>query len=457
MNFENPEDTICALSTPEGIGAIALIRLSGKDAISIINAVFSKDVSDVKSHTAHFGSIKNDAQILDEVLLTVFKNPNSFTGENLVEIGCHGSPYIKAEIIKLLIKRGARLAGPGEFSMRAFFNGKMDLSQTEAVADLIASGSEKAHKLAMHQMRGGFSKEISELRQELMNFASLIELELDFSEEDVEFADRRQLEDLINLVEGKINKLLNSFQYGNAIKNGVPVAIVGPPNAGKSTLLNVLLNEDKAIVSDIAGTTRDVIEDTMIIDGVEFRFIDTAGIRETKDVIENLGIKRSYDQIKLARIVFLVIDLIGMTSSSVLEQIRIFKEEAISEEQTLVCIFNKVDEVDKAAFESLNEIGVFISAKSKKGIEALQKRLVAEIGEESSEGGVVVTNIRHYEILQKCQISVSKVKEGLDMQITADLLAMDIRETMNLLGEITGEISSDDLLGNIFANFCIGK
>ena len=457
MKFENPEDTICALSTPQGLGAISLIRLSGKDAITIVDSVFSKTLAKVESHTAHFGIIKKDDSILDEVLVTVFKDPNSFTGENLIEIGCHGSPFIQAEILKLLISKGARLAGPGEFSMRAFFNGKMDLSQTEAVADLIASSSEKAHKLAMHQMRGGFSKEISELRQELMNFASLIELELDFSEEDVEFADRTQLQNLIDLVESKIKGLVESFTYGNAIKNGVPVAIVGPPNAGKSTLLNALLNEDKAIVSDIAGTTRDVIEDVVVLNGVEFRFIDTAGIRDTEDVIENLGIKRSYDQIKLARIVLLVVDLVGMTGKGVLDQINTFKKEAITKNQSLICLFNKVDEISKNDFPELIDQGLFLSAKSQDGLEALKNRLFTEVGQDEGEGGVVVTNIRHYEILQKCQLSVEKVKAGLESQITGDLLAMDIRETMDLLGEITGEISSDDLLGNIFANFCIGK
>jgi tRNA modification GTPase len=457
MKFENPDDTICALSTPQGVGAISLIRLSGKDCLSIVNSVFSKSLETAGTHTAHFGTIKNDKQILDEVLVTIFKNPQSFTGEDLVEIGCHGSVYIQAQILKLLISKGARLAGPGEFSMRAFFNGKMDLSQTEAVADLIASGSEKAHKLAVHQMRGGFSKEISELRQELMNFASLIELELDFSEEDVEFADRTQLDNLINLVDNKINSLVDSFSYGNAIKNGVPVAIVGPPNAGKSTLLNALLNEDKAIVSDIAGTTRDVIEDVVVLDGIEFRFIDTAGIRDTNDVIENLGIKRSYDQIKLARIVLLMVDLAGSSVLDALEQVKSFREDAISDGQSLVCVFNKIDEVDENIGESLKSEGLVISAKSKLGLTELREKLLQEVGEEEGEGGVVVTNIRHYEILQKCQVSVEKVKSGLEAQITGDLLAMDIRETMNLLGEITGEISSDDLLGNIFANFCIGK
>lgn len=457
MNFENPEDTICALSTPQGIGAISLIRLSGKKSFQIIEGIFSRNLKDAKSHTAHFGTIIKEGTILDEVVVTIFRNPNSFTGEDLIEIGCHGSPYIQSELLKLLIANGARMAGPGEFSMRSFFNGKMDLSQTEAVADVIASNSKAAHQLAVHQMRGGFSTEISTLRQELMNFASLIELELDFSEEDVEFADRSQLEDLLSLVQTKVDSLVASFDFGNAIKNGVPVAIVGPPNAGKSTLLNALLNEDKAIVSDIAGTTRDVIEDTVILDGVEFRFIDTAGIRETTDVIENLGIKRSYEQINKAKIVLLLVDLSSETEDNVIGQIEKFEQDVIGEHQKLVCLFNKTDLADLNQFEKLKSKGVFISAKSQDGIKGLKDLLVTDYKETVSDSSVIVTNVRHYDILIKCQESILKIQNGLEIQITGDLLAMDIRETMNLLGEITGEISSDELLGNIFANFCIGK
>jgi tRNA modification GTPase len=344
VNFQNPNDTICALSTASGIGAIALIRLSGKDAIEITNAVFSKDLTNVPTHTAHFGRILKEGDLLDEVVVTVYKNPKSFTGEDSVEIACHGSRFIQTEILKLLIEKGARLAGPGEYSLRAFMNGKMDLSQTEAVADLIMSNSKAAHKVAMHQMRGGFASEINELRQQLLNFASLIELELDFSQEDVEFADRTQLENLITQIKTKVNRLVESFKLGNVIKNGVPVAIVGPPNAGKSTLLNSLLNEEKAIVSEIAGTTRDVIEDTMIIEGVEFRFIDTAGIRETTDRIEIMGIERSYEQIKKASIILLLLDLKGASETSILNQIEHFKSATVLDDQTLLVVFNKVDE-----------------------------------------------------------------------------------------------------------------
>jgi tRNA modification GTPase len=457
MNFENPDDTICALSTPQGIGAISLIRISGGKSFQIIDDIFSKKLANLESHTAHFGTIRKDNSILDEVVVTIFKNPHSFTGEDLIEIGCHGSPYIQAELLKLLISKGARMAGPGEFSMRSFFNGKMDLSQTEAVADVIASNSKAAHQLAVHQMRGGFSTEISALRQELMNFASLIELELDFSGEDVEFADRDQLEALLQLVQAKVDTLVASFDFGNAIKNGVPVAIVGPPNAGKSTLLNALLNEDKAIVSDIAGTTRDVIEDVVILEGVEFRFIDTAGIRETTNVIENLGIKRSYEQIKKAKIVLLLMDLASETEANVIKIIEKFEKDSIGENQKLVCLFNKTDLADLTQFEKLKSKGIFISAKSQDGIKELKELLVKDYKQTANDSSVIVTNVRHYDILIKCQQSILKIQEGMNIQITGDLLAMDIRETMNLLGEITGEISSDELLGNIFANFCIGK
>lgn len=457
MNFQNPEDTICALSTAEGVGAISLIRISGKQSFSIVSSLFDKKLDGESSHTAHFGAIKNGSEIVDEVLITIFKNPNSFTSEDLIEIGCHGSKYIQSEILKLLIAGGARLAGPGEFSLRAFLNGKMDLSQTEAIADLIASNSAASHKVAMHQMRGGFSSEIGELRQELMNFASLIELELDFSEEDVEFADRAQLNALLTKIKAKVESLVGSFKLGNAIKNGVPVAIVGAPNAGKSTLLNSLLKEDKAIVSDIAGTTRDVIEDTIVLDGIEFRFIDTAGIRETSDKIESLGIERAYQKIKSARIVLLIFDLIQSNESDIIHQIENFKQKQIDADQKLICLFNKVDSAKKSSFPALNDFGFFISAKGGNDIEQLSAALIKEVkaGNQSSE--TIVTNIRHYEVLQKCAISIQKIEEGLQAQIPGDLLAMDIRETLDLLGAITGQVTNDELLGNIFANFCIGK
>lgn len=457
MNFQNPDDTICALSTAQGVGAISLIRVSGKEAFNIVSSMFSKNLNELKSHTAHFGAIKNGEDIVDEVLINVFKNPNSFTGEDLVEIGCHGSPFIQSEILKLLLARGARLAGPGEFSLRAFLNGKMDLSQTEAIADLIASNSAASHKIAMNQMRGGFSSEIGELRQELLNFASLIELELDFSEEDVEFADREQLSDLLTVIKTKVNSLVGSFTLGNAIKNGVPVAIVGAPNAGKSTLLNSFLKEEKAIVSDIAGTTRDVIEDTVVLDGIEFRFIDTAGIRETTDQIENLGIERAYQKIKSARIVLLIFDLVNTNQRDIIQQIENFSAKQIQDDQKLICLFNKVDSVEKSDFSELNQYGIFISAKTGDAIDQLSTLLIDEIRSGEQETSTIVTNVRHYEVLKKCNDSILKIEQGLDSQIPGDLLAMDIRETLDLLGSITGQVTNDELLGNIFANFCIGK
>ncbi|WP_070137407.1 tRNA uridine-5-carboxymethylaminomethyl(34) synthesis GTPase MnmE [Crocinitomix algicola] len=454
----NQEDTICALSTAAGVGAIAIIRLSGKDAFSIVQKIFTKELSNSPSHKAHFGRIVNAKnEVIDEVLVSVFKNPTSFTGEDSVEIACHGSLFIQEEILNLLVESGARMAGPGEFSLRAFMNGKMDLSQTEAIADLISANSKAAHKVAMHQMRGGFSEEINELRQSLMDFASLVELELDFSEEDVEFADREQLNNLVEQIEAKTTSLLSSFRLGNVIKNGVPVAIVGAPNAGKSTLLNALLNEEKAIVSDIAGTTRDIIEDTIILNGVEFRFIDTAGIRETTDEIETLGIERAHAQIKRAAVVIHLIDLKENDIESIEKEKKTFEKLIDFEEQVLIPVLNKVDEVEEDKFKTISGSNVFIAAKTKHNISELILTLSASIGDLGEENQTIVTNVRHFEILKKCAQSLQKVKDGLEMQIPGDLLAMDIRETLHYLGEITGQISSDELLGNIFANFCIGK
>lgn len=456
VGFNNQEDTICALSTANGVGAISLVRMSGAKAIEIAQALFSTTIKDGVSHKAYFGKIMKGDDILDEVLLTVFRNPKSFTGEDTVEIACHGSKYVQNSLLKLLVEKGARMADPGEFSLRAFMNGKMDLSQTEAVADLISAGSEASHRLAMHQMRGGFANEISDLRQGLLDFASLIELELDFSQEDVEFADRTQLTNLVQQVKEKVNQLCQSFQYGNVIKNGVPVAIVGAPNAGKSTLLNALLREDKAIVSDIAGTTRDVIEDTIVLDGIEFRFIDTAGIRETQDTVESLGIERAFDQIRKARIVLLLFDLETTKAASILDEIDHFKKESISDHQDLIVLLNKSDKLEQVPAE-LNEQGLLLSAKEGKNVDLLVQQLLEIIQSDSVGSDLVVTNIRHYEILSKCEEALIRVEQGLEMGIPSDLLAQDIRETLSLLGEITGEISTDDLLGNIFSNFCIGK
>ena len=450
-------DTICALSTAPGMGAIALIRVSGKDTFKIVESVFSKTLNDKASHSAHFGQIKENGHIVDEVLVTVFKNPKSFTGEDSAEIACHGSVYIQQEIIQLLINNGARMAQPGEFSMRAFMNGKMDLSQTEAVADLISSTSKAQHQVAMSQMRGGFSNEIKGLRQQLLDFASLVELELDFSEEDVEFADRSQLEILVQNIKAAIQNLLQSFKLGNVIKNGVPVAIVGTPNSGKSTLLNTLLNEDRAIVSDIAGTTRDVIEDEIVINDITYRFIDTAGIRKTTDKIENLGIKRSFEQVKKAQVVLLMIDLTDTSESDILKTIGQFRGANITGNQTLIPVFNKMDKVDIFKYNSLMDEGVFISAKMKTNKDILINSLAKAVGKVNVQNQTIVTNARHYDALTKSLESIVRVEEGLNMQIPGDLLAMDIRQTLHHLGEITGSVSNDELLGNIFANFCIGK
>ena len=454
--------TICALATAPGIGAIAIIRLSGEEAISICNKVFNgKDLTAVDSHTVHFGTIKEGDKILDEVLVSIFKGKKSFTGENSIEISTHGSPYIQQQVIQLLIKNGAESAGPGEFTMRAFLNGKMDLSQAEAVADVIAANSETSHELAMKQMRGGFSNEIQKLREELIHFASLIELELDFGEEDVEFADRDDLKQLVTKLNSALTKLISSFDYGNVIKSGVPVAIIGEPNVGKSTLLNALLNEDRAIVSDIAGTTRDVIEDEMIIKGISFRFIDTAGIRETTDTIESLGIEKTFQKLDQASIVLLLVDASKITREALEADIKKIKDRIEGKSKRLIIVANKVDKADAKArveekFEGI-ENTIFISAKAKENIKTIETRLFDFVQSGALNNDVVVTNVRHYEALTKANESLAKVLEGLDNNITGDFLAMDIRQALHQLGLITGDITTDDLLDNIFSKFCIGK
>ena len=454
--------TICALATAPGIGAIAVIRLSGEAAIEICNKVFfGKDITKVESHTAHFGTIRANDKIIDEVLLTVFKGKKSFTGENSVEISTHGSPYIQQQVIQLLITNGAESAGPGEFTLRAFLNGKLDLSQAEAVADVIASNSETSHELAMIQMRGGFSTEIQKLREQLIHFASLIELELDFGEEDVEFADRADLKELVSKLNTVLSKLINSFDYGNVIKTGVPVAIVGEPNVGKSTLLNALLNEERAIVSDIAGTTRDVIEDEMILNGVSFRFIDTAGIRETTDTIESLGIEKTFQKLDQASIVLLLVDASEISREQLLTGIQKIKDRIEGKNKRLIIVANKVDKADAKArveekFEGI-ENTIFISAKAKENIKTIETRLFDFVQSGALNNDVVVTNARHFEALTRSNDSLVKVLEGLDNNITGDFLAMDIRQSLHFLGEITGEITTDDLLDNIFSKFCIGK
>lgn len=464
MRFNNT-DTIVALATPQGIGAIGVIRLSGANAISLAEKAFAtkslkkKTLNDKESHTIHFGVIHNDGVIIDEVLISLFKAPHSYTSENTVEISCHGSKYILQQIIQLFIKMGARMANHGEFTLRAFLNGKLDLSQAEAVADLIAANSSASHQVAMQQMRGGFSDKIKLLRQNLIDFASLIELELDFSEEDVEFADRKDLKDLVNTIQRIVQKLMDSFEVGNVIKNGIPVAIVGKPNVGKSTLLNVLLEDDKAIVSDIAGTTRDVIEDEINIDGVLFRVIDTAGIRETNDVIESMGVEKTYQQIKLSSIAIYLFDVHEITASEL--KLIVDEIQPHLHNSQLVLVANKIDKEDleytKNEFANFPDM-VFISAKEETNIDGLKEHLLTLFDNStSSVSETIVTNVRHVEALRHTNDALLKVLEGLDVNVTGDFLAMDIRNALHHLGTITGDISTDDLLENIFSKFCIGK
>lgn len=460
------QDTIVALATPSGAGAIAVIRVSGPDAVAIVASVFEsvkgKELTKQKSHTLHLGHITDEGKVYDQVLVSLFKGTNSYTGEPTVEISCHGSLFIQQQIIQLLLRKGCRMAQPGEFTMRSFLNGKMDLSQAEAVADLIASDNEAAHQLAMQQMRGGFSNEIARLREELLNFASLIELELDFSEEDVEFADRSAFRELVNRIEFVLKRLIDSFAVGNVIKNGIPVAIVGEPNVGKSTLLNALLNEERAIVSDIAGTTRDTIEDELVINGIGFRFIDTAGIRETHDVVESIGIQKTFEKIEQAQVVLFLTDSTQWKGDrmAVLEN-EIEKVKNQYPLKQLVVLFNKKDLLEPEMLKTLNqrvENAVFISAKNKEGISDLQDRLMQLVNTGALRNNeTIVTNTRHYDALLKALEEIQKVQWGLDSQLPADLMAIDIRQALYYFGEITGQVTNDELLGNIFANFCIGK
>ena len=457
------DDTIMALATASGAGAIAIIRISGNEAFSITEKVFrakgKKIVSKADSHTMIFGAIVDGEELVDEVLVSVFRNPKSFTGEDSVEISCHGSIFIQKRILNLLSKNGCRMAKPGEYTMRAFLNRKMDLSQAEAVADLIASSSEAAHKVAMHQMRGGFSSELKVLREELIHFASLIELELDFSEEDVEFVDRTQMIELIDRIITTINRLVDSFELGNVIKEGVQVAIIGEPNAGKSTLLNALLNEERAIVSDIAGTTRDTVEDELVIEGIRYRFIDTAGIRQTTDTIESLGIERTMLKAEQADVVMFLFDASTYTSDQVETEINELKSRKADLEERLILVANKTDKTSEkieSKFEVLNPIS--ISAKEKTGIEELKIRLTQFVNLSAlEEDQIIVTNTRHIEALNGARKSLKEVLVGFDNEMSGDLVAVDIRRSLFHLGEITGEITTDDLLGNIFSKFCIGK
>lgn len=461
------DDTICAIATAPGNGAIAVVRLSGDQSFAITDSLFhspngKKKLNNQPANTIHFGSLQFQETLIDEVLVSIFKAPHSYTGEDIVEISCHGSLYIQQQLLQCLTQSGARLANPGEFTMRAFLNGKMDLSQAEAVADLIASESNAAHKMAINQMRGEFSKEINALREKLLNFCSLIELELDFGEEDVEFADRKDLKNLILKVHTTIDHLVTSFSFGNVIKNGVPVTIAGRPNVGKSTLLNYFLKEEKAIVSEIAGTTRDSIEDEIIIDGIHFRFIDTAGIRKTTDTIESIGIERTFAKISQAAIIILLADG-SQTPDDIKNQI---VEINPTNEQHLLVVINKIDLFDET--EVVKRFGgsdgfapyptLFLSAKKHLHTELLTQMLLTTIRKRGDDtSNVIVSNARHYEALVKAQEATNRVMDGLDNGITSDFIAMDIRMILHYLGEITGEITTDDVLGNIFSKFCIGK
>ena len=451
MNNMN-NDTICALATGGGISAIALIRISGKETINIVNKIFSKDLSKKETHTVHFGNIIDNKNIIDEVVITLFHKNQSFTGEETVEISCHGSKYIQNKILELLINNGVRMANPGEYTMRAFQNGKLDLSQAESVADLIEAESEAAHKTAIQHLRGGFSKKLKLLRQKLIDFASLIELELDFSEEDVEFADRTQLNKLLEELKTEISSLINSFKIGNVIKNGIPVAILGAPNVGKSTLLNRLLNEEKAIVSDIAGTTRDSIEDEIIIKGYNFRFIDTAGIRKTDDTIENLGIDRAISHAKKSSIIIYLLD----ASENIDNQISNINNLPKKDQSKIIKVVNKIDLNNE--IKLINSGCIHISAKDNIGIDELKNKIFDFTNINALDNNnTIVTNQRHYEQLKKTLNELEIVIEGLENELSSDLLAINIKQSLFHLGLITGEVSTDDLLSNIFGKFCIGK
>jgi tRNA modification GTPase len=458
MNKIQLDETICALATPAGIGAIGVIRVSGEQSIQIVNTLFrGKNLLEVPTHTLHFGKIMDGTELVDEVLVSVFKDTKSYTGENSIEISCHGSPYIQQRILSILVQAGARLAQPGEFTMRAFLNKKLDLSQAEAVADVIASHSEMSHKTAMNQMRGGFSKEISGLKERLVNFASLIELELDFSEEDVEFASRPELKDLVQNMLRLIHGLTETFKVGNAIKNGIPTVIAGKPNAGKSTLLNALVKEERAIVSAIAGTTRDTIEEAFVIDGIQFRLIDTAGIREhTSDSIESIGIEKTHEKIKQASIVLYVFDV----NETSLAELANETAAMASMDLILIPIGNKIDltqeAVIKQKFSARTDI-IYLSSKEQSGIDKLATRLRKVIDSDQIKNDVIISNIRHYQSLMLAGESLQQVIESMEIGRSGELLAFDIRKAIFHLGEIVGDISTDDLLENIFSKFCIGK
>ncbi len=460
------DDTICALATAPGSAAIALIRISGSKSTEIIRDIFvpaNKDFSGFEAFHLYFGKIINNKKIIDEVICSYFKAPNSYTGEDIIEISCHGSEYIQEKIIQLLITKGARLAKAGEFTLRAFLNGKLDLSQAEAVADLISSNSDASHDMAIKQMRGGYSDRIRDLRKQLLDFASLIELELDFSEEDVEFADRKKLNELLCKLNQEISVLINSFEQGNVLKKGIPVAITGKPNVGKSTLLNTILNDEKAIVSDIPGTTRDAIEDTILINGFAFRFIDTAGLRDSQDTIESMGIDKAYQNVQRASIILYVFDLSEDSCEQVIQDVDELISRLIPEDNDfvpeIILIANKTDKLSKfpKKFDKLVDHDcIFISAKRKENISLITDRLTKSV-KEKPVSNIIISNIRHFEALSKALESINSIIKGFDDDLPTDLITIDIRRALDQLAEITGEITNDEILHNIFENFCIGK
>ncbi|MCX8523008.1 tRNA uridine-5-carboxymethylaminomethyl(34) synthesis GTPase MnmE [Chryseobacterium formosus] len=458
-------DTICALATANGIGALGIIRVSGNEALTVVQKCFpSKNLEKQKSHTIHYGYFMDEDEAIDEVMLSIFLAPRTFTTENSVEITFHGSPHIGKRILETLMKNGARMAKAGEFTLRAFINGRIDLSQAEAIADVIASENEASRKVAINQLKGGITNEISFLRTDLLNFVSLIELELDFAEEDVEFADRSALNQLLNKIELKLNSLIESFQYGNAIKNGTAVAIIGKPNAGKSTLLNALLKEERAIVSSIAGTTRDTIEEVLHIKGHAFRLIDTAGLRETIDEIEAIGVKKAKEKVENADVLVYLADAATKDFTDDIEMIK----SLLRNDLKLIICATKIDEVIPTHYENAEQIFrdeishefdfIKISAVENQNIQDLKNELSSYVEQlKTSENNVIITNQRHFEALQKSLDAVDKVKEAINFQISTELLAYELRNALEYLGEISGEVTNDEVLGNIFSKFCIGK
>ncbi|MFA6949121.1 MAG: tRNA uridine-5-carboxymethylaminomethyl(34) synthesis GTPase MnmE [Lentimicrobiaceae bacterium] len=465
LSYLTSNDTICAISTAPGMGAIAVLRLSGMKAVEIVSNLFKpiheQDyLPDTPSQTAHFGRIYDGDDLVDEVVVTTFRQPHSYTGQDIVEVSCHGSTYIQQKLIELMIKNGARMAQPGEFTFRAFMNNKLDLSQAEAVADLIASNSEASHQMALKQMRGGFSSKIGELRARLVHFASLIELELDFSEEDVEFANRTELKKLLKTIHQEIDNLKSSFALGNVMKHGIPVAIVGNPNVGKSTLLNVLLQEDRALVSEIPGTTRDAIEDTINIEGVTFRFIDTAGLRLTDDVIESMGIGRTFEKMNQAWVVLYVFDINETSEDEIDDSIADIREQLQDAEKIIIPVANKTDMLTEAplTFQRLVELDtLFVSAKRNENINLITERLISSVNLHKITDQTIVYNLRHFEALSKAAIAIESVMEGFKNNLPSDLIATDIRQALHYLGTITGEVTNEEILENIFSRFCIGK